>query len=254
MSEKTLVSAFEMKAIDEAARTFSGLASTWELDLGGDVIEQGAFKRTLKNWKKSKKVLPLLDSHGGYSTVRSAVGKLLDAEENEDGLETEFQVIDGPDGDEIFRRVKGGYVDGLSIGYQAVKVRYPETEEERASGVYRYLSEVKLLEVSVVLWPMNPGARIDTSTAKALILASKNHELDEDDRAELKRLGEEIDELLGAPTDGGPPPEPSAEQIRSLEAKLRALNLHRLATRLRSARHSAGLTLERFDRTFAGRQ
>ena len=178
---KNLVTRFEVKALDDEARTFSGLAATWDLDLGGDVIEPGAFKRTLKNWQRSKRVLPLLDSHNGHS-VRSVVGKLLEAEEATKGLDASFEVIDGPDGDEVFRRVKGGYVDGLSIGYSAVQVRYPETEDELATGVYRYLKEVRLHEVSVVLWPMNPEARIDTATAKALLMAAKDKNLTDDDR------------------------------------------------------------------------
>lgn len=242
MSEKNLVARFEVKGLDEEARTFSGLAATWDLDLGGDVIEPGAFKRTLKNWKSSKRVLPLLDSHNG-SSVRAAVGKLVDAEEAEKGLDATFQVIDGPDGDEVFRRVKGGYVDGLSIGYSAVNVRYPETEAEKNSGVYRYLKEVKLHEVSVVLWPMNPEARIDTATAKALLMAAKNRELTADDRAELKGLAAEINALLETPAPGGPPPEPAPEFVQALEAKIRKLQLHGLATRIDSVQHSGSHVL-----------
>ena len=236
---KNLVTRFEVKALDEEARTFSGLAATWDLDLGGDVIEPGAFKRTLKNWKRSKRVLPLLDSHNGQS-VRSVVGKLMDAEETTKGLNTTFEMIDGPDGDEVFRRVKGGYVDGLSIGYSAVQVRYPETEEEQAMGVYRFLKEVKLREVSVVLWPMNPEARIDTATAKALLMAAKDKTLTDDDRAELKSLAAEIDVLLQASEKPG---EPTPEALKVLSDRIRRLHLHRLATRIEAARHSGNRVL-----------
>ena len=240
---KSLVTRFKVEGVDEDARSFSGLAATWDLDLGGDVIEPGAFKRTLKNWKKSKRVMPLLDSHNAWSSVRNVVGKMTEAEETKDGLLSDFEVIDGPDGDEIFRRVKGGYVDGLSIGYQAVKVRYPDTPEEQATGIYRYLSEVKLREVSVVLWPMNPGALIDTATAKALLMAAKDKDLTDADRAELSGLAAEINALLRK--DAG---EPAPEALAKLEAKIQRLHLARLATRIDSARHSASLVMDRFDR------
>ena len=240
---KNLVTRFEVKDLDEEARTFGGLAATWDLDLGGDVIEPGAFKRTLKNWKRSKKVLPLLDSHNGGS-VRSVVGKLLEAEETKKGLDAQFEVIDGPDGDEVFRRVKGGYVDGLSIGYSAVKVRYPETPEEQATGVYRYLGEVKLHEVSVVLWPMNPEARIDTATAKALLMAAKDKELTDDDRAELRGLASEIDALLQGRGSG----ELAPEKLQALEAKIQLLTQRRLATRIEAARHSGVRAVRGFDK------
>ena len=236
---KNLVTRFEVKALDDEARTFSGLAATWDLDLGGDVIEPGAFKRTLKNWQRSKRVLPLLDSHNGHS-VRSVVGKLLEAEEVTKGLDASFEVIDGPDGDEVFRRVKGGYVDGLSIGYSAVQVRYPETEDELATGVYRYLKEVKLHEVSVVLWPMNPEARIDTATAKALLMAAKDKTLTDDDLAELDGLAAEIDVLRRANTTPG---EPTPEALKALSDRIQRLQLHRLATRIEAARHSGSRTL-----------
>jgi len=239
MSEKHLVTRFEVKGLDEEARTFSGMAATWDLDLGGDVIEPGAFKRTLKNWQKSKRVLPLLDSHNGHS-VRSVVGKLLEAEEAPKGLAATFEVIDGPDGDEVFRRVKGGYVDGLSIGYSAVQVRYPETEDEKLTGAYRYLKEVKLHEVSVVVWPMNTEARIDTATAKALLMAAKDKDLTDDDRAELKSLAAEIDVLL---RDSTKPAEPTPEALKALTERIQRLHLHRLATRIEAARHSGARVL-----------
>lgn len=239
MNEKaqSLVTRFEVKDFNEDARTFQGLAATWDLDLGGDVIRQGAFKRTLKNWKSSKGVLPLLDSHNGGS-VRNVVGKMAEAEENDAGLVATFEMIDGPDGDEVFRRVKGGYVDGLSIGYSAVKVQYPETEDEKQKGIWRYLDEVKLHEVSVVLWPMNPNARIDTSTAKALLLKARTMELTEDERAELTALSKEFGSLLAAP---GPEP----EAVDALLVRIQRLKVARLVTRIEAARHSAASLIER---------
>lgn len=249
MTSKQLVSRFEVKEINDEARTFSGLAATWDRDLGGDVIEPGAFKRTLNSWRGSKRVLPLLDSHNGDS-VRNVVGKMLEGQETDAGLEATFRVIDGPDGDEIFRRVKGGYVDGLSIGYEAVEVRYPESEDEKDAGIYRFLKEIKLHEISVVLWPMNPEARIDTSSAKALILASKDKDLTPDDRAELKRLADEVTALLGTPgTDASPDPEPATpEEVERIKATIRRLTSARLATRIEAARHAAERTLAHFQR------
>lgn len=236
--DKSLVSRFEVKEADEAARTFSGLASTWERDLGGDVIEKGAFKRTLKNIKRSKRPLPLLDSHNAFSSVRNVVGKMTEAEETDEGLESTFEVIDGPDGDEIFRRVDGGFVDGLSIGYKAVKVKYPETEEEREKGIFRYLKEVQLREVSVVLFPMNEGARISTSSLKAMLMGlGEKEELDEEDIAELTNLHAHIGMLIAKTEDL--PDEPTPEEIEELQKKVSSVMAHQLGTRISKIRHSA---------------
>jgi HK97 family phage prohead protease len=49
--------------------------------------------------------------------------------------------------------VKAGVVDGLSIGFRAVKSR-------RDSGSLRVLTAVELWEISIVTFPMLPSARI----------------------------------------------------------------------------------------------
>jgi hypothetical protein len=239
--DKSLITRFEVKESDEDARTFSGLAATWDLDLGGDVIKQGAFKRTLGLWKKSKRPLPLIDSHNDFS-VRNVVGKLVEAEETSEGLEASFEMIDGPDGEEVFRRVKGGYVDGLSIGYQAVKVKYPDTEEEQAAGIYRYLEEIKLREISVVLWPMQPNARIDTSSMKAMMmdLVKGDRDLEPEEVAELKRLHGHLTSILaGVKTDDDLPPQMDPKQLENLKNRISGVMSQRLATRIETVRHSS---------------
>lgn len=156
---------FRLQAKAGSARTFTGMASTWDLDLGGDVIRRGAFANTLKEWRSSGRVIPLLDSHDGWSSVRSVVGKMTDAKETKTGLEATFELVDTPDGDEIRERLKKGMVTGLSIGYRPVKIEMPSPEEEQA-GVFRFLSEVELREVSVVVFPMNPAAMVELGTVK----------------------------------------------------------------------------------------
>lgn len=212
---------FQVKAVDEESRTFSGLASTWDLDLGGDIIHQGAFAKTLKEWRASGKPLPLIDQHN-YGSIRSVVGKMISAKETGDGLVSEFQVIDGPDGDEVLRRVKGGYVDGLSIGYMPTKWEDERSEEGKR---IRHLKEITLHEVSVVIWPMNPGATIDASTVKSLL----DHI--EDPRALrslASHIGNRVKRLQTAPGDipaddqQSPPPEetpsPEADSPKAMDA------------------------------------
>jgi hypothetical protein len=207
----TLCRPFEVKAVDDAERTFTGLAAAFSQDLGGDVILPGAFRRTLADWKRSKKILPLMDSHN-YGSVRSVIGKMLAAAEASDGLEATFQVIEGPDGDEVFRRVKGGFVDGLSIGYRAIEQRAP-SEAERLQGIWRFLKEIALQEISVVVWPMNPEARIDLGTVKALLAAADQRELDPAELEELKSIAAQIQALLAktAPAPVADPPAPAVD-------------------------------------------
>lgn len=178
---------FEVKAINDEARTFTGLASTWDLDLGGDVIEKGAFAKTLREWKRKGRSIPLIDQHN-YMSVRSVVGKMTEAKETDEGLLATFEVIEGADGDEVWRRLKGGYVDGLSIGYRATLTAEP-SDDQRKKGVWRIIKELDLREVSVVVWPMNTAARIDPESIKAALALV-------DDEKELRGIASHIGSLL----------------------------------------------------------
>jgi HK97 family phage prohead protease len=225
-THRDLSLAFQVKAMDDEARSFSGLAAAFSQDLGGDVILPGAFKRTLSDWRKAKaKLIPLMDSHG-RDTVRAVVGKMTEAAEVADGLEATFTVIDGPDGDEVYRRVTGGYVDALSIGYEAMEIRNP-TDEEQRRGVWRFLKEIKLKEVSVVVFPMNPDARIDLSTVKSLLATAAQRPLDA--ATQLRAL------LATTPGKDHPASSPglALEDPRrlALDDQLRALTLLRLGVR-----------------------
>lgn len=245
----------EVKAdsMDDDERTFTGLASTWDIDLGGDVIHKGAFKQTLNHWRSAEgRVIPLLDSHNAWGSVRNVLGKMVDAKETDAGLEATFTVIDGPDGDEIWRRLKSGLITGLSIGYRPVKIEMPTDDEERA-GVWRHLKEVELREVSVVLWPMNEGARIDTDSVKGLLEAVTALEaqdtLSDEEKAELRELHAKIGGMLGVADSGQEAPEgtegkdddappaehsdldPNDEKRQALEARLRDARLRSMDTR-----------------------
>ena len=57
---------------------------------------------------------------------------------------------------EILSLMRGGALDGLSIGFRAVRAK-----SDPASGIRR-IQEADLWEISVVTFPMLPGARIDT--------------------------------------------------------------------------------------------
>jgi uncharacterized protein len=176
---------FELK--DVSRRQFSGYAAAYECDLCGDVIKRGAFARTLGEWKSEGHVIPLLDNHPRPIRVADSIGKLMEAEETDKGLYTTFQLVDGPEGVKYARRVKGGLVKSLSIGYRVASARPPVAAEAK-SGVRRVLEDVDLEEVSLVLRPMNPKASIGMKA-----------EMDLMDATELSELKSWLDEKLKTP-------------------------------------------------------
>lgn len=231
---KSLRMPFAVKAVDAEERTFTGLASTWDLDLGGDVIHPGAFKKTLREWKSGKRTIKLFYGHN-YFSMDSLLGKMTEAEETKDGLEATFKVVEGERGDTALNLVKEGMLDSLSIGYRAVKVEHPD-EAEQLTGVYRHLKEVELREVSMVPFPMNPAARIDAGSVKTMIQSYEGRDLDDEERAELKALREQLNALLSEePQEGAKdalsPDDPKRAEI---EARARAVRIRAAATRAAS--------------------
>jgi HK97 family phage prohead protease len=224
---------FEVKAgtANDGTRTFQGLASTWSLDLGGDVIHPGAYTRTLGLWRASGKVIPLVDLHS-YDSVRQVVGKMVEATETADGLLATFQILEAgdPTADAAWMRVKGGYITGLSIGYRAIRYEYEQPEgTDSYYDRIRHLTEVELKEVSLVIWGMNEEAQIDAGSIKSLTDALRAGTLTDEERKELRALLEAAPpENPGTPTPGLAPEDPKR---LAMEATLRDLTLRSLGTR-----------------------
>lgn len=253
---------FTVKADAKAAekRQFTGLASTWDLDLGGDKIVQGAYTRTLSEWKSTQRTIPLINQHQ-YWDAKNAIGKMIAAEETDAGLETTFQLVNSAEGEEFLARIRDGILDGLSIGYE-VRGWRPPSEEERGRGVQRVLTDIELREVSVVIWGMNENALIDTSSVKSIAnaLAQLSREtLTDDDRKTVRQIAALSGALLrpksdqpptGAPpaADAGSeeeeqdPPPPEAPPGEPADAPKAYANAEQLQQRLRSIRIATTLT------------
>lgn len=198
---------FAVKADSVAAekRTFTGLASTWDLDQGGDQIQQGAYARTLREWKDAGRTIPLINQHQ-YWDAKNAIGKMLEARETDVGLETTFQLVGSAEGDEFLARIRDGILDGLSIGYEVRGWRAP-TDEEKQRGVFRVLTDIELREVSLVIWGMNENALIDTSSVKSIasaLAALRRETLTDDDRKTVRQIAALSGALL-RPKEGQPP-------------------------------------------------
>jgi HK97 family phage prohead protease len=221
----------EVKSVDAESHTFRGLAAAWSLDLGNDVVHKGAFERTLDHWRNAKrrKAISLLDSHKTDSVMR-VVGKMSDAFESDEGLDSGWEFVpDDPTADAAYKRVKGGFVTSMSIGYTPVQFEWESKDGKRI----RHLKEVKLHEVSLVVFPMNEDALIHEASIKTL--ADMN---DEERRAYVAALPAEEKAALRALL--GSEPEPTIalapEAIKQeLQTALLRLNLQQLATRARGS-------------------
>jgi HK97 family phage prohead protease len=217
---------FAVKSVDSKARRFAGLASTWELDQGNDMIHPGAFAKTLSDWRGGKRrTIHLLDSHKRTSQL-DVLGKLVSAQETATGLEAEFEMRDTQNANDALKAIEGGFIDGLSIGYQPIG---DPTFEKAANGkTIRHLKEIKLYEISLVVDPMNEGARVDPSSVKSIIDAAIAGQLTQEQWAELLALHK------AAATSDVETPEapkgiaPNDPRRIALDEQLRALKLRSL--------------------------
>ena len=131
-------------------REFEGHGSIFSnVDLGGDVVMPGAFKRTLANHRKADSLPQMFWMHDPSRVP----GKWTSMGEDEDGLVVKGVLADTPLGNEIHTLLKMDAVKGLSIGYSTVDQDY-DTDGNRL------LKELELWEVSVVSLPMNPLAQV----------------------------------------------------------------------------------------------
>lgn len=139
---------FKMGEYNEEEGIFSGYGAVFEnVDSGGDIIEPGAFTKTLAEGWERVKILAL------HNDCWLPIGRPLELREDTNGLFLSARVSDTSMGKDIKILLKDGVLNELSIGYDPVVFDYD------SNGI-RHLREVKLWEVSIVTWAMNPEATI----------------------------------------------------------------------------------------------
>ena len=149
----------ETKFTGEDDGTIEGIA--WPFgttDRVGDVIEKGAFA-------SASLPLPMLFGHD----QNEPLGAWNMAEERDDGLYVKGRLLvdDVTRAREVRALVQAGAVRGISIGFLTKKA----TPRSRGG---RTITELELLEVSLVAIPMNPGAQVTSAktAVSALSLAA----------------------------------------------------------------------------------
>lgn len=131
---------------------FEGYASLFHrMDFGRDVILPGAFSRSLQT--RGARGIRMLFQHD----ANQPIGVWDEIKEDGRGLFVKGRLmLDVGRAQDVHALMRAGALDGLSIGFRAVKGL-----RDRKSGIRR-LSEIDLWEISVVTFPMHPEARISS--------------------------------------------------------------------------------------------
>jgi len=140
---------FDCKSLD-ASGVFTGYAARFNsADLGRDLILPGAFAESIA--QRGAGGVRMLFQHDPAEPI----GVWLELREDTRGLFVRGRLISEiARAREVLSLMRAGAIDGLSIGFRTVEGRtHPKT------GIRR-LSKIDLWEISIVTFPMHPGARV----------------------------------------------------------------------------------------------
>lgn len=168
--------ALEIKALSD--REFDGHGSVFNnIDLGGDIVLPGAFKRSLVEHREEGRLPQMFWMHDPSRVP----GKWIDMEEDKKGLVVKGVLAETDLGNEIHTLLKMEAVRGLSIGYRTI-------DQDFDKDGNRLIKEAELWEVSIVSLPMNPKAQI--AHVKSRLSAIGEYVPSDAEIAELKRDAE----------------------------------------------------------------
>jgi len=136
--------------VSESDGRVEGYASLFGVpDHGGDVVMPGAFAASLK--RRAPREIRFLFQHDPAQPI----GVWDEIREDKHGLYVRGRLIGGvARAREIAALLRAGGLDGLSIGFRTVRAdRDPRLRTRR-------LHEIDLWEISIVTFPMLPGAKV----------------------------------------------------------------------------------------------
>jgi HK97 family phage prohead protease len=125
---------------------FAGYAAVFDrIDRGGDIVRKGAFARAVRAGPGR---VPLLWQHDAGKPI----GRIEHIAEDGRGLRVIGRLsARSAVGREAAALLRDGAVGGLSFGYRV---------RDSVSGTNRELTDLDLVEVSLVTFPMQPKARV----------------------------------------------------------------------------------------------
>jgi len=137
---------------------FSGYASLFHVrDGGGDIIKPGAFAATLR--RRAARGVRMLYQHDPARPI----GVWLALREDARGLYAHGRLaMTSAAGREVAALLRAGALDGLSIGFRTLRASRDPLRKARL------IHAVDLWEISLVTFPMLPGARVRHVKAASL--------------------------------------------------------------------------------------
>jgi HK97 family phage prohead protease len=156
---------FEVRSAEDS-NTLVGHAAVFNtvVDLGyfREKIAPGAFKKTLAD---NADVRALLNHNPDIIFGRTKAGTLK-LREDDTGLFNEIAMPDTTHAKDAMISVKRGDIDQESFAFQAIKEEWDETDP---SNPIRTITEAKLFDVSLVVYPAYPTTDVSARSAENIL-------------------------------------------------------------------------------------
>lgn len=153
LQHETRAFAFEVRAAGDDG-LIEGYGSVFGVkDAYADIVAKGAFLASLADHKAAGTMPAMLWQHDSSAPV----GVWTDMVEDEKGLRVKGRIVmESERGREAYALLKAGAVRGLSIGFMSKEWAYDQKTDIRT------LTAVDLWEVSLVTFPANVKANVDS--------------------------------------------------------------------------------------------
>lgn len=170
---------------------FVGYASAFgNEDSYGDVVQPGAFTKTLDEWSEKGAQIPVLWGHDMNDPFAN-IGGVVKAEEDESGLKVTAQLdMDNPTAVQVYRLLKGRRIDTMSFSYSI--------RDSEKKGGQTHLKDLKVYEVSVVHVPANDQAQVLAVKSAAGALAKAGRTISAKNESALREARDSIDSVLSS--------------------------------------------------------
>lgn len=181
-----------IKDVDAKQGIVTGyFASFGNVDDGGDIIERGAFKKSIRERgpDSDKPRIKHLYMHDPWQIL----GAPQTLKEDKQGLYFESKIVETSLGKDVLKLYEEGVITEHSIGYDVITAKYDDSIKT-PYGPARVLKELRLWEGSAVTWGMNSN----TPTTGVKSLHTPQHKLKQIDSIEktLRNGSLETEELF----------------------------------------------------------
>lgn len=170
---------FCVKESQSGGMNVEGYAILWNVpDLSGDVFRIGSADESIE---RRGNRMPFLWSHnqrpdgwGGFDfdPRMLPIGRVTELVPDDKGLFYKASLVNRPFARDIYSLIKAGVVQGSSIGYNEV-----EDGVEYLENGLRNITKIDLMEISAVIWGMQPRATVETSKSLKLLAKAIAKEL-----------------------------------------------------------------------------